>query len=390
MAVAAALVITQGINVSAPGVTLEVPLVLTPVDFKNNDNTNVARWIYTLIDVPNGSALTPHVLLDSMVTTHVALTPDVPGTYRVSLEVLDGTGLITAFDYHDYVGLDTRGWAYPGFDDTNLTYNQPTTANPFGWKPPVNRILRDIHDKSFFLDQANGAAVGQTMVWNGAVWVPGTSGGLDVFSDGNNVSVTITDTTHNQMVGFRNLSAPRALNLPAAPSVGQRVSVANEDGTLSIANTVTVNAGANPIANAATTAYLLSNPYEAAVFEWTGTIWSLLSHVGAAEPAPGAVITGNIALGPDNTWNLVQANGETITQNSPTPGQLYEYTHVPGGIGSFGGPGEVTLAAGTGGFTIVDPQATLLAPAATATFRTDAVTYRFKLDSGANIFRCVN
>jgi hypothetical protein len=390
MAVAAALVITQGVNVSAPGVTLEVPFVASPVDFKNNDNTNVARWVYTLIDVPNGSALTPHVLLDSMVTTHIPLTPDVPGTYRVSLEVFDGTGLLTAFDYHDYVGLDTRSWAYPGFDDTNLTYNQPATSNPFGWKPRVNQILKDVHDHAFFLDQANGASVGQTMVWNGALWVPGTSGGLDVFTDGNNVSVTIADVTHHQFVAFRNLTAARLLNLPAAPTPGQRVSVSNEDGSITPTFTVTVNGGANAVALSTTTAFVLSNPYEAAIFEWTGTIWALLAHVGADFPAPGAVITGNIALGPNNTWNLVQANGETITQNSPTPGRLYEYTHVAGGIGSFAGAGEVTLAAGTGGFTIIDPQNTLLAPAATTTFRTDKTTYRFRLNAGTNIFQCLN
>lgn len=175
-----------------------------------------------------------------------------------------------------------------------------------------------------------------------------------------------------------------------------------DTGGLAPTSAITVsNPGAqsilDPNALAITTGSItLSTPWVAVTWMWDATAlhWAVLDQTlgGGRVPAPGAIITANTALGPTNLWNLFAANGETLTQNSPIPGELYRYTHAPGGAfnNTLTGDGQVTLAAGTGGFTIIDPQNTMATAAATAKFKTDQITYEFILDSGSNVFKCVN
>ena len=371
MSVSAAIYFTQGVNVSAPGVAL-IGVAGTPITVANGNNTNVVTWDYTVVDLSSLSSQTlPITQFGSSPT--FSFTPDANGAYLFQLTVFDGSGN-SATDYRVFQVPETSGRMITSYKASDIAQNFFIGAkqNFRGWAPLMEAYLREVD----LLAQASF---------------------LDIVTDGNNASVTITDVAHNQLVGFRNLSAARTCVMPTVPDIGQRFAVVNKDGTCSVINTITINpGGTNPIATVGQLTFVFQNPYEGAIFEWTGQIWALLTHVnsssGSGVNAPGSVITGNQTLGPTNQWNLVAANGQTLTQNSPLPGVPYRYTHAPGGAfgNTFTGAGQVTLAAGTGGFTIVDPQNNFATPTTSVTFRTDGITYVFMLDSGANVFRCIN
>lgn len=124
-----------------------------------------------------------------------------------------------------------------------------------------------------------------------------------------------------------------------------------------------------------------------------GTDWVSQAPTAVGVGTPGSVITANTSLGPSNRWQLIAPNAQTLTWTvAPTAGVEYLFTTAAGGAfaNTFTGAGQVTMSAGSLGFTIVDPQNNLATPASSVTLRTDNITYRFILDSGANVLRCVN
>lgn len=111
-----------------------------PVLVRNVDDTDVNRWRWQLRDVPIGSAA---VLSDSTQPT-VTFTPDVEGSYRITLSVNDGgPGEVTT-----KVGavLNAAGERYPATGERadEVDWDVGGTPNPFGWGKDAEKILRAI------------------------------------------------------------------------------------------------------------------------------------------------------------------------------------------------------------------------------------------------------
>lgn len=88
--VAALIIFDQG-GPGTPGQAFEGTLG-SLVTVTNDDNTDVTSWSIELLDVPSGSALSTGVLNAAATNTPTAgFTPDVPGSYRVSLTVNSGS-----------------------------------------------------------------------------------------------------------------------------------------------------------------------------------------------------------------------------------------------------------------------------------------------------------
>lgn len=87
----------------------------------------------------------------------------------------------------------------------------------------------------------------------------------------------VVATTSDVDVFMRGLSANRTVTLPAAPTLGQRVPVKDEDGSLLLHNII-VDGNGNTVDGAATyTMTLLQNGLKGAVTaEYQGAGWSLV------------------------------------------------------------------------------------------------------------------
>jgi len=111
---------------------------------------------------------------------------------------------------------------------------------------------------------------------------------------------------------------------------------------------------------------------------------------------PGAAITGNVTLPAAQTFSVFADGPYTITMQNVVAGS--EYVLLARGAGTLNGAGQVTLSAGSATFSIEDPQPTgtgfLLNTVGTSpnrvSMRTDFATYRFALDTTANILRCLS
>jgi hypothetical protein len=219
-------------------------------------------------------------------------------------------------------------------------------------------------------------AVGATVTFP-VVSTASLAPGLTVFLGGGGGYYQVTSVTDGTHFVGKNLGTPG--NAAPASTINSGSIVIPSGPT----NSLIVEANSTPVTVRGILNFVdgvvLDNPGNASTDVYLSTV-----------PPPGAIGTTNTTLGATNTWTLFAANGQTLTQNAPSPGVLYRYTHSPGGVGTLVGGGRVTLLAGTGGFTIVDPQNTLAAPASSVQFLTDGVTYEFILDSGSNVFRCVN
>lgn len=117
MAATALIVYDQG-GPGPAGEAFEGTLAGGAVTVTNDDNTDVASWAITLLDVPPGSALVPGVLgtADSG-TPSANFTPDVAGTYRVLLDVYASAGLTgqTSQDIRDFGVRNARGIIIPAY-----------------------------------------------------------------------------------------------------------------------------------------------------------------------------------------------------------------------------------------------------------------------------------
>lgn len=104
---------------------------------------------------------------------------------------------------------------------------------------------------------------------------------------------------------------------------------------------------------------------------------------------PGAVITGNTTIASTQTFSVFADGPYTINLQNCAAG--YEYILVARGAGTLSGAGQVTLSRGSASFVIEDPQptGTGFTTGATVTCRTDFMTYRYALDTTANVLRCI-
>lgn len=113
-----ALIIFDQTGPGPAGEALEGTLAGGAVTVTNNDNTGVVSWTITLLDAPPNSTTypsTPTVLGSAVSGTPSAnFTPDVAGSYRIQLEVVDG-GLVSDIDIRNFGVRNGRNIIIPPY-----------------------------------------------------------------------------------------------------------------------------------------------------------------------------------------------------------------------------------------------------------------------------------
>jgi hypothetical protein len=107
-----------------------------PVVVRNVDDTDVSRWLWSILDRPIGST----VVLASVSSPQAIFTPDVDGSYRIQLQVNDGLLeerqiLVAAIE-------NSLGHRLPAAGEQANETNFPGIPPDDGWSKDVERILR--------------------------------------------------------------------------------------------------------------------------------------------------------------------------------------------------------------------------------------------------------
>ena len=136
--------ITQGATTDIPGRALKVEADgATDVVFSNGDNTGVVSWYYELLYTPPGSVIATTTQGPGVTTTFNMGVPDVPGSYRVRITVVDAAGVqdidirnaVVAFPYQGVLAAPYQANPLP-LPLTGVG-NKPDEMNvggqPYGW-----------------------------------------------------------------------------------------------------------------------------------------------------------------------------------------------------------------------------------------------------------------
>jgi hypothetical protein len=109
-----------------------------PVVARNTNNTDVTRWRWQLRDRPVGSTAT----ISDPTSAQIVFTPDIAGSYRLTLSVNDG--LPHEIDTKIAAVLDLNGFRFPasGEQATEVNWLVSGSTNEDGWAKDVERILR--------------------------------------------------------------------------------------------------------------------------------------------------------------------------------------------------------------------------------------------------------
>jgi len=146
MAITAAIKFTQGATVGDAGFAL-IGVTGASVTVANGNNSTVARWVFTILDVPPGSAVPLGVVSDGPSST-AAFTPDVVGSYRIQLDVYTALNILHAVDTRSFIVPNSRGWMYPAFRQTAAEFNFKDGSHPAGnargWTTALEQILKDL------------------------------------------------------------------------------------------------------------------------------------------------------------------------------------------------------------------------------------------------------
>lgn len=131
---------------------------------RNTDNTDVTRWRWQLRDRPIGST----AALSDPTASQVTFTPDVEGSYRVTLSINDGvTGQI---DTRIAAVPTVAGIRYPaaGEQAGEVNWLVSGSPNPNGWAKDVEKFMRvgDAGEAatSLFVDRLEYQASGESSV----------------------------------------------------------------------------------------------------------------------------------------------------------------------------------------------------------------------------------
>ncbi len=135
MTITAAIKFTQGSTTDSPGNAVIGSTSGGPVVCSNGDNTGIVTFVWTMIDVPPGSAVALGTFSTSSTGTFAQ--PDLPGGYLVQLTVSDGTTTVTSI--LDFQILEASGRMIPPFkaSDLALTFGGQTR----GWSPTMEAWL---------------------------------------------------------------------------------------------------------------------------------------------------------------------------------------------------------------------------------------------------------
>lgn len=221
MTVTALMKFTQGPNTDVAGraVIGTLASVDGPVTVTNDDNTNVNSWEIILLDAPSKSSTypvgsQPQVLASAVSNTPSAnFSPDVPGTYRVLMDVIDNGGVRNR-DIRCFGVPDERGVIEP-----------PYQKNPDPLPITLPGILTPISDPEIKPDEQNYG--GQPRGWAGDL----SSGQLATFfqnyKDSRIELVTATpfnptvDQPELILVNTTTIASASVVNLPGTTRVGQ-------------------------------------------------------------------------------------------------------------------------------------------------------------------------
>lgn len=121
--------------IGQPGEARDDLILALPVVLRNSDDTDVARWVWTMLDVPLGST----AVLSGTTSPQVTFTPDVEGSYLVRLMINDG--LDGEIDLKVAAVRDSLGHRYPATAETAASVNWPSN-DAKGWGKDAEQILR--------------------------------------------------------------------------------------------------------------------------------------------------------------------------------------------------------------------------------------------------------
>lgn len=232
---------TQGANTDAAGnaVVGTVAAVDGPCQVTNGDNTDVTSWQIVLLDAPPAStsyppSSNPQVLASaSTATPSVSFSPDVPGTYRVLLDVVDGAGVRNR-DIRCFGVPDARGFIVPPFQ-----------RNPDPLPRLLPAIITNITDPSVKNDEQNYG--GQARGWAGESTADGQfQTFFTTYKD--NATQVVSSTPFAApasgvdliLVSTTTIGGASVVNLPATARVNQQFEIVDaQDDAAS--NPVTIN-----------------------------------------------------------------------------------------------------------------------------------------------------
>lgn len=260
MTVSAAIFFKQGVSVSAPGVAL-IGTTGTPVTVKNGNDTNVAEWVWEVIDVPPTSTVPVGVQLDGSITSFT-FTPDVSGGYELHLITRDVFGNF-AEDFRVFQVPEASGRIIPPFRATDkaLNFIIMGNMNVRGWA-----TFQEAYNREVDLLGGGGGAT------------------FDTVQPGVNADVIIVSVTTNVFVPFSGLTATRTALFPAAPGTGQRIRVGIIDAS-GLSHGVTVGGNGKVIGSRGTATYAIVGSLVAVDFEYDGTQWRVVNIAYPALPA---------------------------------------------------------------------------------------------------------
>lgn len=235
MPVTALIVFDQG-GPGPAGQAFEGTVAGGAVTVTNDDNTDVASWRITLADVPPDSGVATGVLASANNNTPTAnFTPDVPGSYRIVLEVFDAAGFTgdEDTDIRDFGIRNARGFIIPPYQKLPDPLPVLGSGEP-GEKP----------DEQNYGGQARG--------WTG----DRTDGQLEefflIYDDLPFESITSTPFTAAvtgeaplYLVDLTVIGGSAVFNLPSGARVGQRFRIAAIGGSPLDTVTVTPPGGHN-------------------------------------------------------------------------------------------------------------------------------------------------
>lgn len=123
--------------IGQPGRARDDLLLGLPVTLRNSDDTDVVRWLWTLLDKPLGSTS----VLSATTSPQVTFTPDVEGSYLVRLAVNDG--IAGQIDTKVAAVRTSLGVRYPATGETTSSVNWPANGEK-GWGKDAEQALRGL------------------------------------------------------------------------------------------------------------------------------------------------------------------------------------------------------------------------------------------------------
>lgn len=131
----AAIKFVQGLSLPPAGEAL-IGVLTTPVVVSNGNNSGVATWAWTFLDVPPGSAI-PSGFVSS--ASSFVFAPDLRGGYHIELVVTDANG-VSVTDRRVFQVQEPSGHVIPPFDALAPALN--FSAQRRGWAKYLEELLR--------------------------------------------------------------------------------------------------------------------------------------------------------------------------------------------------------------------------------------------------------